>query len=296
MVHPVTRRIAAAQAFLLVCAGLAVPLQSLVAGEARNVAPPLVFSEGFESGVIDTTDWIVSGNSPTISTEVARAGRSSMKSTLDRNNSRVSFRTEVVPDVASPRPQEEYWYGFSVYLPKDYVSDPVWELVAQWHDVPDEGEDWRNAILAFYTENGVWTVTNLWDANPITLKDATGKFLYGGRYRYSLGAYEVGKWTDWVVRVKWSYKSDGILQIWKNGQLVVDQLNKPNSFNDATMPYPKIGIYKGWKDPEQVGNITKRELYHDEFRMAGPGGSYDAVAPGGASGEQPSPPLALNVQ
>ena len=100
-----------------------------------------------------------------------------------------------------------------------------------------------------------------------------------------------------MFRIKWSYKSDGILQVWKNGNLVVDQQNKPNCFNDAKMPYFKMGIYKGWRDSSSTGRVSKRVLFHDEFRMAGPGGSYDAVAPGGAEGErQPSPPGPLVVE
>jgi hypothetical protein len=296
MLRSVIRPVAGAKYVLLVIAVLVAPCELVAAGEARNVTAPLVFSAGFESGGIDTSDWIISGNSPAVTTEVARAGRSSMKSTLDRYNSRVAFRTEVVPDIASPKLGEEYWYGFSIYLPKDYVADPVWEVVAQWHDTPDAGEEWRNAILAFYTDNGRWSIANIWDDNPITQKDSNGKFLYGGKHRYELGPYEVDQWTDWVVRVKWSYRSDGILQIWKNGKLVVDQQNKPNCFNDSKMPYPKIGIYKGWKDPTQVGNITKRVLFHDEFRIAGPRGSYESVAPGGGALNTPASPSALLVQ
>lgn len=265
-------------------------------GEARNVQPPLLFGSSFETGSIDTSDWLISGNTPVVSTEVARAGKYSMKSVLDRQNSRISFRTEVHALTPKPLLQQEYWYGFSIYLPDGYASDPVWEVVAQWHDTPDEGENWRNPILAVWTDNGSWSVSNLWDDKAITPIDENGNFVYGGKSNYKLGAYDTGKWTDWVFRVKWSYKSDGILQVWKNGQLVIDQQSKPNCFNDVTMPYFKMGIYKGWKDSSSVGVVSKRVLFHDEFRMAGPGGSYEAVAPGGAKGElKPNPPGPLDV-
>jgi hypothetical protein len=42
-----------------------------------------------------------------------------------------------------------------------------------------------------------------------------------------------------------------------------------------------MGLYKGWKDPKRKSDkVSSRLLYHDEFRMAGPGGRYEDVAPG----------------
>ena len=41
-----------------------------------------------------------------------------------------------------------------------------------------------------------------------------------------------------------------------------------------------MGLYKGWRDPNWPGDAVNRRVpYHDEFRMAGPTGSYDDVAP-----------------
>ncbi len=75
--------------------------------------------------------------------------------------------------------------------------------------------------------------------------------------------------------------------IWKPGSLSrrgrtaqkVLSAKGPNTYNDERMPYFKMGIYKGWKAGMPVGSVTRRTLFHDEFRMVGPGGSYGAVAP-----------------
>ena len=87
---------------------------------------------------------------------------------------------------------------------------------------------------------------------------------------------EKGCWTDWVVHVKWSYQSDGILQIWKNGEKVVDQ-NGPNAFNDAHGPFFKMGLYKGWRNPptqtrrrDQAGPLPRR-IPHGRRRRHLPG-------------------------
>jgi len=236
----------------------------------------LLFTSDFEEAKLK--GWRGSGNVPAVTRERARAGRYAMKSALDRHRDRVAYRTEV----SGPRAEigQEYWYGFSVYLPGDYVPDRVWEIVAQWHGVPDfdAGENWRNPVMALFTTSGRWSWVSRWDAKRNTFE--SGRRKYGGTQQYDLGAYEREKWTDWVVHVKWSYQGDGILEVWKDGKQVIDQKG-PNAFNDAKGPYFKMGLYKGWRDPKRPSDaVSKRVLYHDEFRMGRANARYEDVAPG----------------
>jgi len=242
-----------------------------------EVGNKLLFLGDFEKG--DLSGWKISGNSPSIATSPTRSGKYAMKTSLDRHKDKVPYRTEL----SGPRSKVggEYWYGFSIFLPKDYVTDNIWEIVAQWHGVPDFdiGENWRNPVMALSTNGGKWTLLNRWDAKRNTFEG--GKKSYGGTEIYDFGLYETEVWADWVIHVKWSYQPDGILEVWKNGEKVVDQKG-PNTFNDAKGPYFKMGIYKGWKDPDRPGDaISKRVLYHDEFRMGGADAVYEDVAPGG---------------
>jgi hypothetical protein len=241
----------------------------------------LLFSSDFEDRRL--TGWRGSGNTPEIARQRSRAGRYSLRTSLDRRSDPVSYRTEV----SGPRAEvgEEYWYGFSVFLPEDYVSDRVWEIVAQWHGVPDfeTGETWRNPVMALSTTGGRWSWVSRWDAKRNTFE--SGKRQYGGTRTYDLGPYERGVWTDWVVHVKWSYRTDGVLEIWQNGRQVIDQ-EGPNAFNDAHGPFFKMGLYKGWRDPNRRGDaVSRRVLYHDEFRMGGAEASYADVAPGREPGD-----------
>ncbi len=236
----------------------------------------LLFESDFEEGGLK--GWKTSGNAPTISRGPARAGRRAMRTSLDRRQDRVSYRTEV----SGPRAEigREYWYGFSILLPEEYQPDRIWEIVAQWHGVPDfdAGEDWRNPVMALSTTQGRWSWVSRWDAKRNTF--ASGKRQYGGAKNYDLGPYQKGLWTDWVVHVTWSYESDGLLQVWKNRKLLIDQKG-PNAFNDRHGPFFKMGLYKGWRDPDRRSDaVSKRLLYHDEFRMGGADAGYDDVAPG----------------
>lgn len=255
-------------------------------------ASPLLFDGDFEDGGL--ADYVVIGGNPVISTERARDGSRALKSVIDYGSMTGTFdsvRTETKPNdppdgpyIKSGRPiiGQDYWYGFSIFLPSDFVPSEDWEIVTQWHVDPDSAEERaRNPPMTITTTDGRWGMRSSWDDNPITQKDANGKWIYGGTNRYDLGPYKTGVWTDWVVHVKWSYKADGVLEVWKDGVKVINQMNIPNCYNDNKGPYIKFGIYKGWTSgsrPEP--GITKRILYHDEFRMAGANGSYDTVAPG----------------
>jgi Polysaccharide lyase len=172
-----------------------------------------------------------------------------------------------------PMANHEYWYAFSIYLPDSYVPDQVaWEIVAQWHATPDSGDVHVNPPLSLSTSRGEWKLNNKWSSER-----SQNKNNIRGR-GFNLGTYARGRWTDWVFRIKWSYESSGILEVWQNGKRVVSAKG-PNTYNDTLMPSFKMGLYKGWKEPgSNIGPVTSRTLYHDEFRMVGPGGSYAAVA------------------
>jgi hypothetical protein len=243
-------------------------------GPERN-RRALLFTSDFEDRGLK--GWRGSGNLPVVVPGLARAGKSALKSTLDRQKDRYPDRTEV----SGPRAEigKEYWYGFSIFLPEDYMPDKIWEIVAQWHAAPDTdiGEKWRNPVMALSTTGGRWGWVSRWDAKRNTFQ--SGKREYGGVREYDLGPYQRGAWTDWVVHVKWSYRPDGILQVWKNDEKVIDQAG-PNAFNDATGPFFKMGLYKGWGDPSKRSDaVSRRVIYHDEFRMGGADATYEDVAP-----------------
>jgi hypothetical protein len=135
--------------------------------------------------------------------------------------------------------------------------------------------DGLNPCLALRVKNGNWLISRTGNSKRLTFKP------HDESATHDLGAHEVGRWTDWVFRVRWGYRTSktGQLHVWKKRK---DVLNLPSIqivYNDLMSPNFQIGIYKAlWKT--QVRSVTTRELYHDEFKMASAGASYDDVAPG----------------
>ena len=56
---------------------------------------------------------------------------------------------------------------------------------------------------------------------------------------------ERGVWVDWVIHAKWSPKDDGVLRIWKDGEVVLDSggANVYGTIGKEYTPYLKTGIY-----------------------------------------------------
>ncbi|HYD69973.1 heparin lyase I family protein [Azospirillum sp.] len=223
------------------------------------------------------------------------AGERAAQFHLDHYNSPVPYRTELVPDSMQPpaftggqsaRIGDTYWYGTKVYMPADWQADSSPEIIMQFHDWPDPGEEWKNPAVAMKIlpwEDGTnhLVVRIRADADPMT--PATGQ-RYDSVVTHDLGDVRtaIGKWTDWVWKVKWGYTdATGSLQLWRDGHLVLDLPNAANCFNDQEGPYFKVGIYKfPWENPADTGADT-RTIYFDDIRIAGPDGSYALVAPHG---------------
>lgn len=243
----------------------------------------LWFTDLFDSGSLG---YPCDGNCPTITTEQVRSGAYAMKTYLS-TSSPVDYRTEISYSAHKDTIGHHYWYGFSVFLPNDYLKDGTWEIVAQWHGVPDgyptfdPGEEyWRNPLGFLETTDSIWTYGHKYSAQAN--QGPLGSVTYDGSNKWNFGYVETGVWVDWVIHYKYSYLSDGITQIWKDGKLVLDYRG-PNCYNDEVGPYFKMGLYKGWNNWEndewRVDNVDNRTLYHDQLRVAFGENGYSVVDP-----------------
>ena len=260
--------------------GIAAPIALLstpaCAGFFTSVASSNIFTGNFEKG--DFSGWqqeVCCDYSAQIVSSPKRAGRYATKFKL--------YKTD--PDVSSSRRAElrlkpvpansERWYGFSVFVPQEYAKDRSYEIITQWAALPDFdlGETWRTPVLTLSIKNDQFRVSNRWDFKPVNVI-----FKEAGSQGWNLGTIAKGQWTDWVFHVKWSHKPDGLIEVWKNGKLVVSKAG-PNNYNDKRGPFLKMGIYKpDWKYNNK-SKTTERVIYFDEVRIGDARANYKDVVP-----------------
>ena len=232
----------------------------------------LLLEEGFESGMYSHKH---SGNAPeVVEQDDARAGKYALKSQINpsRENkyrTETSFNKEgLIFEVG-----KEYWVGISIKLGDDFEGKAKFHdqgMLMQWHYF-----DWKHPEVR--------------DAQPLLLRyTGKGKVIVDNEVLKETMATvpaAIGEWVDWVIHYKIDDK-DGIIQIWRNGKQIVDWSGDNHQIEKHEGAYLKFGLYSAQLNPAKSSHIsmpagTSRTVYHDELRIAGPGGSYDLVAPRG---------------
>jgi hypothetical protein len=254
-------------------------------GTGAAFAAP-VLTEDFEDG-----DWnafssedLVGGYSAQITGAHPRAGGHAVRFELLKDDPPLRGGTRAELVAAEEVPLQERWYGFSIFLPNDgdeyYADDRAAEVVAQWHNIPDEhlGESWTSPPLALLTHNGHWVVNRNWDWDPVTSNDKM--WAEGKHESIDLGPHERGVWTDWAFHVRWGWFAhhSPLLEIYRNGVLVYSG-NGANTTNDERGVYFKMGLYKWAWSQGLASDTVRRVIYHDEVRFADADGSLQAVSP-----------------
>lgn len=241
----------------------------------------LLYATDFDARSLRDLGFKYSGNKD--SQIVERDGDDVVKVTLDHYDSRVATRSEIQPtDLPASdfdkgmfaEMGQEYWYGVKMFLDKGWEQrDTADTVLMQFHSQPDKGEAWRNppVALQIVDKDGEahWNLVVRSDDEKIT----KGKS-YDSVEQYDLGAAkdDVGHWIDLAWNVKWNYDGSGFLKLYKDGELVAD-IDGANTFNDATGPYLKMGLYKyDWASSKDTGP-NEKSLYLDDFRV---GDAHDA--------------------
>ncbi|QNF32003.1 heparin lyase I family protein [Adhaeribacter swui] len=206
---------------------------------------------------------------------------------LSKNNSQ-AVRLELRNDKSAVRSEIYYgqptpstgWYGLSLYLPSDTwqneTDSDAWEIITQFHGTTDSGDGTRVPPISLSVLKGRFVLTINYSAKRFnTTPD--------GRVRYDLGPVVKDKWLDFVYNIKYSYKADGQLRLWMNGNKVVDYTG-PNTYNDAVNPHFKMGVYKrNWSKG------SKRVIYFDDVRIGDSKATYNDVAPKASNVVSPPP-------
>lgn len=258
----------------------------------------LIFHEDFEEKKFDSFIISRSENTPgpTIADDIMRSGKYAGKSQVIRADEGAPFnyRCELVPArhkyifIKEPiyaKIGKEYWYGFSIHLPGNWIITDEAEMLAQWHGKRDVGEGFRNPPLGLRIRKDFYELELASDADFITFTkgEKIDNCKYDRRELVPIGSIEqdLGKWTDWVFHIKWDYNKsgNGLTEIWKNGKKIFHS-SSPNCFYDKLGPYLKFGVYRWtWKYPRKVrpSKIDNRIIFYDEIRIGNSKASYSDI-------------------
>lgn len=192
-----------------------------------------------------------------------------------------SFRSEI--SLPHEPGFQERWYGERIFVPEEWVADPsrAVDIVMQWHAIPG---NWKATFpnLEISIGNTNWFVRQSYGAAQTRPTR---------RQQVLADPVRRGAWVDWVVHAKWSPGPDGVLQIWKDGALVVDQrgTNVYATIGEAYTPYLKTGIYRPeWHlDREERRAAFEREtpaatnkvVYVADVAIGDARARYEDVAP-----------------
>ena len=206
-----------------------------------------------------------------IDKNIKRAGSGSLKVELRKADTPNGHRSELGMEPSSKNANG--WYAFALYFPTEYISDVMEESIVQWHAQPDmPGEVNGSAPVFLGVLANRYILELRTDPKKTTIQ---GDWTYN---RIDLGPIDKSKWTDWVFHIKWAYDNTGVLEVWKNKNKVVSRINLPNSFNDDTYPYFKIGIYRYNWDKMPNNPIASRTIYVDEVKIANETGNLEKMS------------------
>jgi hypothetical protein len=219
-------------------------------------------------------------------------------------------------------------------------SSSTYEVLVQWHDSHDpfpppawDTEESKNPLFAIEVNDTPhaparhWVVNYLGESrSPYPLLGTPRPWSYETNQRVDLGPIDsdLDKWTDWVVRIRWNFwkvgttnnsanwdigvrdnlagsPNCGLIQVWKNGVLVIDESPVQIGANDNAGPKLSLGLYKGWRTQAQRDadiNVVDRTMYFDEFRYGEGNLTFADVSPasGTSVSKRPEPPAKVIVQ
>ena len=233
--------------------------------------PAVTFREDFENPEFrENWDWIDTCCATSIirTDSIARTGRYALRIELNRHDTTQEglTMTELETNMQD-MDTTLHWWSFSNYLPADFQPDSVHETFAHWLPQVESCEASVPSPVMLNIYKGNWQLKINWNAKGIC-NPAPEDF---GMKEFDLGPWEKSKWTDWLFHIYFSYGENGLVQVWKNGELVVDY-HGPCFYKDADFAYFKIGIMKWvwsstWPADAEQSVLNHRHYFLDNIRM-----------------------------
>ncbi|WP_143962600.1 polysaccharide lyase [Litoribacter populi] len=138
------------------------------------------------------------------------------------------------------------WYSYSVYLPSSgFRTDRDNDIITQWHQAG----------------GGSPATTVRVQNDRFLVKSGNTK---ESRKDFDLGVATKDVWHDFVFHIVHSPNSDGLVEVWHNGEKILTQ--KGGNMYPLEMPRWKVGIYKAsWANRDTDTNV--RVLMFDNIKL-----------------------------
>lgn len=231
--------------------------------------------DSFEGAVrsIWTREMAGDDYSGVLSTDYAFDGTTSLRVELRKDDPVIqgSKRSELALRFHEDR-LEEHTYSVAILLPnggtEDYALDPNGsEVILQWHNVPDDGEEWTTPPLALRTYNGRYILERCWDDAEYSTNESMTEKKF--RATYDLGSYigDKGRFVHWSFKIKWGWLDSHApkIEVFKDGAKIL-VIDGPNTTNDENGVVMKLGVYKwDWNQRRNRSILDKRVIYYDRI-------------------------------
>jgi len=202
---------------------------------------------------------------------IKRAGQTAFKHWINRCGKRAELEKNKTKIGGT------YWYGWSTFIPADWQdTDAGFDIVNQFGAYPSKpGRKYKcGGIGSKISRRGGSLIFDLQRKGNSVDVECTN-------YTLAKVSEIKGKWTDFVMHVKWTGNKDGFLKVWVkvgDGPYVqkIDYQGATFWNDEGTGPYFKMGLYKGstnFKGP------APRVVYTDEYRLGDANSSFGQVAP-----------------
>ena len=245
----------------------------------RVLIIPLLFLFGCTTGgpwlkQSDTKSWSIQKQS-----EIVRSGKTAYRFEVRPGDGwgdgfKKSSRAEFSEKWNAPF-NHETWYGMSIFIPKDIQPILKRLVIGQWHGTShmvDKVEVWcdRPSVLSNELHlTQTFQIIVRYETEKRCAPNSYDPTSHVKRKHFTLSKFSLGVWNDLIYQVRWSTKKEGYLNVWLNGEKVVEYKG-PIGFFDPKGPYFKYGIYR------YKSEYNTHIVYFDSYRR---GSSYKDVDP-----------------
>jgi hypothetical protein len=189
----------------------------------------------------------------------------------------VSGGTRAEVTIVKDKVEKEMWYSFAARFPaNEFLKDSEKEIINQWWQTGDKhlGEGNTSPATALYIEDDRF----IFDTGYNDAQVSTG-VLPESRRKIDLGPVSKDTWHQFVFHFIHSYQSDGLIEVWHNGNKLLSHPGG-NMYNNVALPKWKLGIYK-WKwNGGGTTDTRKRVVYYDNIKVGNAQATLQEMMPG----------------